>query len=573
MATTRSQSAAAGASASASASRSSSLEKRKRRRARKPAPAPTPANEPVKWLDEPYVHENTPEALALMEKIERNRDAQRRLEHERPLARLAFEQEQEQEQAQVQAQEQGATEFRTMEEQSSTATPPPFKWTLRGIGSALFGWLSPNAPIVAPATAPPAVLEPAQAEELTETLAATPSRPPRQRPTPRTTNIKNKSKSTRKNMNKATRKRSMPDGRPLIDRVLKSVDQSNPKAVAWVEQTVSKIVEQGSAKLGEKRKRLEEGIKLSDLDEIPARKPWEASGYGFVEGFSDEEDEAEAPDWYVLDMIANDRPIKKRKADHTTDIDIEVPSLNDMAGHPFIDTHGNSASLRDMHPRPAYCPSPMFINPPIHQTDGNVFRERQQTQAPSQPAPYGPNFNLRGFQNVEEYEKEKRRTGHIPGSGSFCMPEWDSDSDEEETEDETESESTWLKQPPPPPTPAHATLPAPLTSPPLVPVVELEDPVKIQRALAMKHTPAKPSRLREAMIPSPSILSESADTTIVGDNTIIVNDDIPDILSMDLDSDIQSFVNNYVASTEYLNQTATAWGGEAVTLVYDDGEL
>jgi hypothetical protein len=327
------------------------------------------------------------------------------------------------------------------------------------------------------------------------------------------------------------------------------------KAAIWAEQAFAKLIKDS---VGNKRKRaddgvnvavlkrLERGVKVADLTTM--NKPW-ASGYGMDDDLYDLSDSDDAPAWAVLnDMVleqeeANQQPAKKVKSNHDVDMG-EITSLNDSFGSPTNERPGNvfnsggkSVSLSDLRPRPSTIGSPMFnmadartgpTTPTTHQQDGNLFAELDQ-QLPNQ---------LTGAGNGN--------------GGSFGVP--DSPSDEEDSDDEAQGDANlWTQQPPPAPTPAHASLPNAPAETPSAPAAPLA-PIDVQRAKISKHTPAKPSRLREMHVPSPSLRSDA------GNESIMPPIDVPDedrdgssINEMELedipDEDVVQF-NDFISSKE-----------------------
>lgn len=298
---------------------------------------------------------------------------------------------------------------------------------------------------------------------------------------------------------KPTPKRRNSSQAAIVDYAMRDVHPAEEAiAIHWAEKTAEKIAKD-KATLGSKRKQLEQPMKLKEVKEIPARRPWEPSGsYGLLpEFFEDSDSDEEAPGWYLVDQLAHEQPPMKKRKTSARSSDVE-PATPPKMPLQVIDTNYNSASALDRRPRPSTIPSPMFDNPVTHHEGGNVFDELH-TQGPITPA-----------RDREAFLKELRRTGHVEGSGAFCVPESDSD-DDEESENDQENSLPWTQQPPPPPVPAHAQLPVPLDGSPSVPQFQRSqalDPVEAQRAKAMKHTPAKQSRLREVMLPSPSLNSD-----------------------------------------------------------------
>ena len=147
----------------------------------------------------------------------------------------------------------------------------------------------------------------------------------------------------------------------------------------------------------------------------------------------------------------------------------------------------------------------MFDMPVSHHQGANVFSELQG---------YDTSAKKRA-QDREFLKTPTKEVGlsHNPTMGSFSVPD---DSDEEDSILDMETSDAngaplWTQPPPPAPVPAHAPLPGgPVADAPSVPTIQQPvDEVARQRQKLMKHTPAKPSRLREATYPSPSLLSDA----------------------------------------------------------------
>lgn len=418
------------------------------------------------------------------------------------------------------------------------------------------------APVTAPATAretapatgavSPPILPPAVVDEIGAALTPTetPSRRAPRRPKPKV----NKSKNKRK-QGTSTNKEN-PAQRAIINHAIRNLEpEEKILARVWAKKTVRQLATD-TTKLGEKRQRLEQPMKLKDVKEIPARRPWESSGsFGLLPEFwddSDSDSDAEAPGWYMVDQLANEQPpLKKRK---TRSEAKTLDANTSTTSPPTFDTHGNSASLSDFHPRSSTEPSPMFAqwNPTVHHEGGNVFHEFH-TQTRTHDS---------SLQNRADFEKELKRTGHVAGSGSFCVPE--GDSDEEDSTISTDLNGTadddafatlpWTQQPPPAPTPAHASLPNPFNAPPAL------DPVEQQRLRAMKHTPAKQSRLREVMVQSPAAVDANVN-------------DIPEVMSLDLgEYGLGDVATNMAVANQFMSLNDGAFAGATVMVSYDESE-
>jgi hypothetical protein len=348
-------------------------------------------------------------------------------------------------------------------------------------------------------------------------------------------------------------------------------------AKAWAEQTAQTLSQDPNV-IGTKRKQLAQPMKLKDVKDIPARRPWEAEGsFGLLPEFfddSDSDEEAEAPGWYLVDQLANEQPaMKKRKTDTTSSP--QGSSTSPKRTPPkIINTNGKSALLNDLRPRPATIPSPMFDNPVTHHEGGNVFEE-YQTQAMAEDIP----VQKTPARDRAAFLKELRRTGHVEGSGSFCVPESDSDDSDEDDTSMADSDSSlpWTQQPPPPPTPAHAKLPAPLDGSPSVPEIQKGrkalDPVESQRARALKHTPAKQSRLREVMVPSPSLKSDGGASPLVyGSSNLFGRTLSFDALPLDFGDEVLLEAASALLGQLDGGKAAGYGGGEVVMRDWEDDE-
>ncbi|KAF2737443.1 hypothetical protein EJ04DRAFT_118262 [Polyplosphaeria fusca] len=476
---------------------------------------------------------------------------------------------------------------------ASPMTPTRSGWSL----GSLLGWFTkpktPSTPVasspdvikvVAPATAPAVVIAPQPVEEFKDTLTPTPSRiqPPKTVKPRATTKAADLSKRIRAaSTNRIRSKARRPVADPiLVERILESIPKKDDqeRGKPWVEENVIKLYHGRGAE--DRRRRFDVGMKMSQLGEIPSRYPWDQNvSFGLLDEFfdddsDDEEDyDMDVPLWYVLDLVVNERPSKKLKSTHGNGVEAEISSINDLTAAGVFDSQGTSASSKDIHPRPSCIPSPMFTKEPFHHPDRNIFTELSAQS----PTPHDP---LCGLKDRDAYNEQLRRTGHVEGSGDFCMPDFsDSDSDEE---DEETQDTTWLKKPdnsqgqdalkpPPAPIPSHATLPNPITTRPTIPPIRSEDPVKFQRARAMKHTPAKPSRLREAMLPSPSIASEAGTPSASLVNVFL--EGIPDPVAFDLgDPALDEMLSNIAADPGFAAKMTAAWGGNEVMMMEDEDD-
>lgn len=434
-------------------------------------------------------------------------------------------------------------------------TPRSTGWGIGSIFSRVSSIFTPSArtlSLAVPASAPPqqVVLPPEEVEKIGTALATTetPSRarrPNRAKTAKSTKSGKSKANTKTQKRNKApmTKGKSNTDRHAIIDYAVQGVaPEAKNLAFAWAKERVNKIPTDSSANLGEKRKQLERPMKLKEVKEIPARYPWQSTGsFGLLPEFFDvsDSDEDEAPGWYMVDQLVNEQPpLKKRKMG--TNSTPPTPST--------IDSHGNSTSLTDLHPRPSKVPSPMFNDSVTHTDGGNIFEAQKPVL------------------DRDAFMKELRRTGHVAGSGSFCVPEGDSDEESEEGSEDQQS-NVWTQQPPPPPTPAHAQLPVSVTAMPTVPAIKSVDPVESQRARALKHTPAKQSRLREYMIPSPSLVSEAGRSPLVVEIGLA-----PDAMELELEPELLQAAQDLAGSNGYKTLNANAYGGALVEMSYGESE-
>ncbi|KAF2020268.1 hypothetical protein BU24DRAFT_490055 [Aaosphaeria arxii CBS 175.79] len=482
----------------------------------------------------------------------------------------------------------------------SLLSPAPLEttgWGLRSLFGRVASVFRSPAPapaiIVPPATAPPKPLSSEEVKELTDSLGVndTPTRAPAKRAArPKRTTQRDGTASTAPGAqadnntaaetprNQRTMKpkaqtvhKSVPDRKSIISRVTQGIqdDMEKNAAMDWA-KTHAAMLAKDVANLGDKRKRLDEQWKVEDLAEIPACKPWQTGSFGLLDEFWDDSDEEhDVPEWAKLAELTKEQPPKKKRK--TT------------SSSPIImDTQGHSSSLSDLHPRPSTTPSPMFENPTSHSSNANVFDEHKVPEKEDDNKRFSHFFEGTSFKPKE-----------LPPSISFDTPKKPAAAQETE-------EHAWTQPPPPPPAPAHASLPVPLTSAPSVPAMpatqsgifastesieDLHDPVKTQRLQALKHTPAKASRLREMMIPSPSLKSDGGSPlgplssptpngfSAVPVTTSTTTYDIPDAIPLDLGSpELLEEAQRLFDSEEYKAATANAYGGAEVYLTYESDE-
>jgi hypothetical protein len=97
----------------------------------------------------------------------------------------------------------------------------------------------------------------------------------------------------------------------------------------------------------------------------------------------------------------------------------------------------------------------------------------------------------------------------------------------------------------------------------------------------MKHTPAKPSRLREATYPSPSLFSDAGNESILAATPIHMTPstssmfaDIPGAETIELDDECQAAFDELVNSDTYKQQiAATNWPAPTLTYESDEEDL
>ncbi len=363
----------------------------------------------------------------------------------------------------------------------------------------------------------------------------------------------------------------------ILKTLLRGVETNDKlKAEEWAKNILPKLKNDPSFR--EKRRRLETPVLVKDLDNFPSSKPWET---GFGDPLGDMDDEDVVPVWAVyLDLVAaeEEHAHKKRKAVHDADTDDDdIVSINEQYAasngatptSKLYDSQGHSTSLLDLHPRRSVEPSPFFDTPVSHNQGANVFSELQ-----------GHDTTAKQRAKDRELLKTPSKAAshsHNPTMGSFSVPD---ESDEEDSGVDMEaSDATgaplWTQPPPPAPVPAHAPLPGgPVVDAPTVPVVQQPvDEVERQRQKLMKHTPAKPSRLREATYPSPSLLSDAGNELMSTPTPAYLTAsmahifaDMPDAQHIVLNEEEEGAVDAYLQQ-QMLNNP---WGEPIVT--YDSDE-
>ncbi|KNG51677.1 hypothetical protein TW65_01074 [Stemphylium lycopersici] len=368
--------------------------------------------------------------------------------------------------------------------------------------------------------------------------------------------------------------------------LLKGINHEDKrKAEDWARQVIPEL--RNDVAFREKRKRLETPVLFKDLSNFPSAKPWET---GFGDPLGDLDDDDVVPAWAVyLDMKAEEEEHtakKQRKARAGPREDDEVPTIDEQfaasnggrTSPKLYNSHGQSASLYDFHPRRSIDPSPMFSNSVSHNEGGNIFSELQGHDTAAQIRE-----NDREVLKSATKETVQPQTQKSVGS-SFSVPD---ESDEEDSIADTETsdaEATpiWTQPPPPAPVPAHAPLPGgPATDAPASPPQQPVDEIERQRKMLMKHTPAKPSRLREATYPSPSLFSDAGNESMLAATPVQMTaavasmfNDMPGAEMIELDDECQAAFDELVSSEEYKQQlTANDWPAATLTYESDEEEL
>jgi hypothetical protein len=317
---------------------------------------------------------------------------------------------------------------------------------------------------------------------------------------------------------------------PMFKLFLKGVEPSDmAKAEAWAKHAIPAF--RNRKDFEAQRTRLQTPLLVQDLEHFPPCKPWE-TGYG--DPLGELEDDAVVPVWavYAAILAEDEQPTRKKaKSSHEESMGIDdSPSIDEMASAgqsmqtplQAYNSQGTSASHLDMHPRRARQPSPMFGSSENHHQGNNLFRERRGQDTTTE----GQMSDREALQAATNKVVSNPGTAkdvatkHNPSQGSYGL---DYDSDEEDSTMLSDSSEVagsasplWTQPPPQAPVPAHATLPGGAGDETLSESMSQQpvDEVERQRQKLMKHTPAKPSRLREAFVPSPSLMSEAGNTPI-----------------------------------------------------------
>jgi hypothetical protein len=364
----------------------------------------------------------------------------------------------------------------------------------------------------------------------------------------------------------------------MLRLLTKGVEPSDiAKAEEWAKHVIPTL--KNDPAFASKRTRLESPVLIQDLNNFPSSKPWET---GFGDPLGEMDDEEVAPVWAVyLDMLveAEEPQHKKHKSSHESTLDVEdTLSMNEMFPNSsptpprLHDSQGHSASLKDFHPRRSIEPSPMFGASVSHQQGHNIFGELKEREVKAQ---------LQADDRETLLEATKKIVpAHNPAQGSFGL---DYDSDEEDSTMISEVSDTdagtapiWTQPPPPAPVPAHAPLPG-------GPVAETTsgsssqqpvDEIERQRQKLMKHTPAKPSRLREAFVPSPSLMSDAGNESIFLATPLPATglfEDMPDAEDLGLTDEDWAAVEALRNSTEWKAADAANIWPDAI-LTYESEE-
>lgn len=371
----------------------------------------------------------------------------------------------------------------------------------------------------------------------------------------------------------------------MMRTLLKGVESADKlKAEDWVKEILPSL--KNDPAFREKRKRLETPVLMMDLENFPSSKPWET---GFGDPLADLDDEDVVPVWAVyLDIIAGEQEhvAKKHKATHRASMDSEdIPTIDEQyaasqgvgSSRSLFDSHGHSASELDFHPRRSVDPSPMFEISASHHQGGNVFKELQGHDTAAHIRTNDREVLQSATKNLSQ--------SHNPGMGSFSVPD-DSDEDDSSILSDAEDNNAsplWTQAPPPAPVPAHAPLPggaaadAPSAASPEKPVDEIER----QRQRLMKHTPAKPSRLREATYPSPSLFSDAGNESIMRPTPAHtagimapIFGDMPTAERIELNDEEQADFEALVNSDQYKRQlAANPWPAAIITYDSDEEDL
>jgi hypothetical protein len=325
---------------------------------------------------------------------------------------------------------------------------------------------------------------------------------------------------------------------PIIDLLTRGVPEHDMDAAhKWAKQLSATLIHDPSFKAMEAR--LKAPVQFQDLVSCPPCEPWKS---GFGDPLGDLDDEAIVPVWAVyLSLLEEEKlPKQKRtKTSHDDGMDVDTASLNDTFGSteptaPFNSSGATSHHL-DTHPRGSREPSPRFAAATPTRQGDNIFGASQNiSDSTTEPA------------------TENATPRHNPAQGSYGLDYESDEDDTSEIEADGSASPLWTQAPPPAPVPAHAPLPG--ASQPV-------DEVERQRQKLMKHTPAKPSRLREAFVPSPSLLSDAGESMMLGTPLLAEDlfDDMPDAIDLELGDDIMAGVAALQNTPEWQAMANQEW--------------
>ncbi|KAE8838512.1 hypothetical protein HRS9139_02895 [Pyrenophora teres f. teres] len=400
-------------------------------------------------------------------------------------------------------------------------------------------------------------------------------------------------------INKTPSKRRTPTN-SMMKVLLKGIEPGDKrKAEEWAKQVIPEL--KNDPNYSEKRTRLQSTVLFQDLTHFPSSKPWET---GFGDPLGDLDDEDSVPAWAIyLDMKAEEeehKPKRSKKSHRSSmdsedilTIDEQYAASNSARTPPKLyNSHGQSASLYDFRPRRAIDPSPLFSNSVSHNEGGNLFRELHGHDSATQTRENDREI----LKNAAKSPVKVKTPPHNPVAGSFSASFDYSDDEEEDSNadsetSEAEAAPIWTQPPPPAPVPAHAPLPGgPSTEAPSAPVADVpptptgQQPVaeiERQRQRLMKHTPAKPSRLREATYPSPSLFSDAGNESIlaatpahIADSVASMFADMPAAQPIELDEEEQADFDALVQTDAFKQQLASNdWPAATLTYESDEEEL
>jgi hypothetical protein len=264
--------------------------------------------------------------------------------------------------------------------------------------------------------------------------------------------------------------------------------------------------------------------RVDDMESIPAHPPWKSGFgcFGLSAGFydfdsdidqtiTDDELPNELPLVWKMEQLANPihkRPIKRRKTTHLTSTPIhstttDIPATGHVFKHKqamasttntpttkpvFTNSFGTSASPRDLQPRSAVVPSPMFDGNGEYQ-GGNIFDHERVASTPvpviSQPVSTVPITGTYGlFDDDEDFVSDDedtpsktpavasttppaspKKTSAVASTTPSVSPSKPTSTPAVTAPAAPSSQPSWTQSPPPAPIPAHAELPVVPTPP------------------------------------------------------------------------------------------------------------